>query len=156
LETLIETENVALKRVWNQKDIPVVLRRVEKGEQLRVRLPFSTQNRVWLSTLGKSRPNWEAELECWEIPKIWFNNFVNQSLKKYSKLYVIQPYVETEICAQKCRDANGHDCQCSCMGQNHGIKDGTGWFDITETFAVRKGDERLACRLMRLKSRSTI
>ena len=155
MEKLFETERAALNLVWKQKHVPVILRRTGKAEQLRVRLPFSPQNRSWMSTLGKSSPKWNSDLECWEIPKSWFNNFVEQALKKFSKLYVVQPFVETEVCAQKCRDANGHDCQCSCMGQNHGVKDGTGWFDITDTFAVRKGEERLACRLMCMKSTVT-
>ncbi len=145
------TEHLAAKRVWNQTTVPVAVRQIEKGAQLLVRLPYREDNRIWLNGLGKSSVDWNKEKKHWALPKSWFNNFVETSLKRYGKLYVIQPYVELEICASACRNAEGHECQCSCMGANHGVHDGTGWFDVSEAFAIRFGATRLACRLMNAK-----
>lgn len=116
-----------LKEVWNQSLIPVVIRTNKKGDKLRVRLPFNESHRAW------------------------FNNFVNNALPKYKKLYVMQPYRELEKCARKCMEAQGHECNCSCMGANHGAGMNTSWFEVDETFATRWNNEEVACRLMVVK-----
>jgi hypothetical protein len=147
------TEEQEARRVWHQTTIPVAFRQTEKGAQLLVRLPFRDDNRIWLNSLGKSSVDWNKVKKHWPLPKSWFNNFVESSLKRYGKLYVIQPYIEHEICAPACRDAEKHECQCSCMGANHGIRDGSGWFDVSQTFAIRFGEKRMACRLMQVKAK---
>jgi hypothetical protein len=137
-----------LKEVWSQKSVPVVLRRDGKGEQVRVRLPYAEGNYAWLRDGRRLRPSWNASLTCWEIPKAWFNDLVNRSLRRWGRIYVIQPYQEQEICAPACMNASGHECQCSCMGANHGQGDDGGWFSTDDAFAARWGDRELACRLM--------
>lgn len=140
-----------LKKIWNQSLIPVVIRTNKNGDKLRVRLPYNNNNRAWLSTIGKSEPLWNDDKKHWELPKSWFNNFVNNALPKYKKLYVMQPYREQEKCARRCMEAEGHDCNCSCMGANHGTGMNDSWFEVDETFATRWRNEDVACRLMVLK-----
>ncbi len=84
----------------------------------------------------------------WEVPAAWFNDFVDRALERYSELYVIQPYREQEKCASACLNATGHECQCSCMGANHGAGNDGSWFEVNEAFATRWGDQVLACRRM--------
>ena len=141
-------ESHRLKEIWNQKTTPVVLRRDGKGEQVRVRLPFAEGNYAWLRDGRRARPNWNVGLACWELPKAWFNDLVNRSLRRWGRIYVIQPYREQEICAPACMNATGHECQCSCMGANHGQGDDGGWFSTDDAFAARWGERELACRLM--------
>ena len=50
-----------LKHVWGQKGMPVVLRRNGKGEKLRVRLPFSDENRQWLQNGRRTNPVWSVK-----------------------------------------------------------------------------------------------
>ena len=145
---VVYTECGKLRRIWNQEKIPVVLRRNGKGEKLRVRLPYSNNNRGWLQNARRTSPEWLSELGCWELPKAWFNDFVDRALERYGKLYVIQPYREQEKCSPKCLEAVGHICECSCMGANHGAGNDGSWFEVNETFASRWGDRELACRLM--------
>ncbi|MCZ7907764.1 hypothetical protein O9X94_00460 [Agrobacterium leguminum] len=149
-------EQERLREVWRQKKIPVVIRRAEKGQKLRVRLPFADNNRQWLNTVGKSTVTWNVSKSYWELPKNWFNDFVNQALERYSKLYVIQPYREQEKCARKCMEATGHECNCSCMGRNHGAGVTGSWFEVSETFATRWGEKEIACRLMVSKAKSPL
>lgn len=137
-----------LKEIWSQKTIPVVGRRNDNGYKLRVRLPWAQDNRQWLNSLGKSAVVWNKPDERWELPKSWFNTFVNRALDRYGKLYVIQPYREHEKCAPSCMKAEGHECNCSCMGKNHGAGFHSSWFEVSDTFAVRWGEEQIACRLM--------
>ncbi len=140
--------DLSLKSVWNQTRTPVVLRRGGKGQRLRIRLPFAEDNRRWLQAGKRTAAVWLPEHRCWEVPKAWFNGFVEQALHRYGFLYVIQPYREQEKCATACLNATGHECQCSCMGANHGAGNDGSWFEVSETFATRWGELHLACRLM--------
>lgn len=147
------SNSTELKRVWEQKAIPVVLRRNGKGEKLRVRLPYSEGNRTWLQNGRRSAPVWSTRHTCWELPKAWFNDLVTRALHDFGEIYVIQPYREQEKCSPKCLEATGHECQCSCMGANHGAGNDGSWFEVNETFATRWGDRELACRLMAKRQR---
>ncbi|MDA5241448.1 hypothetical protein EXN32_00410 [Agrobacterium tumefaciens] len=140
-----------LRQIWRQNKIPVVVRSDEKGRKLRVRLPYAHDNRQWLNTVGKSSVTWVASDDYWELPKSWFNDFVNRALERYFKLYVIQPYREQEKCARSCMEATGHECNCSCMGRNHGAGIDGSWFEVSETFATRWKGREIACRLMESK-----
>lgn len=109
-------DRLTLNYVWNQKETPVVLRRTRKGERLRVRLPFAETNRHWLQNGRRTQPEWTGGKHAyWELPKAWFNDFVDRALERFGKVYIIQPYREQEICARACQEARGHECQCSCM-----------------------------------------
>ena len=141
-----------MKTAWNQKAIPVVLRRDGIGEQVRVRLPYAEDNYLWLKNRRRIRPSWNAALGCWEIPKAWFNDLVNRCLLRWGSIYIIQPYREQEICAPACMSAIGHECKCSCMGANHGQGEDGSWFSTSEAFAARWGGRQLACRLLTMQS----
>lgn len=143
-------DNEELMHVWNQHEIPVILRRTGKGQLLRMRLPYADSNRIWLQGGRRISPTWIASKRYWELPKAWFNDVVERALRTYGQIHVIQPYREQEKCSPACLNASGHECQGSCMGRNHGAgNDGT-WFEISETFATRWGDQMLACRLMKI------
>ncbi|QPC99052.1 hypothetical protein [Qipengyuania soli] len=140
-----------IKYVWNQRAIPVVIRRTKKGEKHRLRMPFSAINRDWLRNDRRDRPVWLSDGKYWEIPKAWFNDFVERSLKRFGQVWIIQPYRESEVCAPACMKAQGHECQCSCMGANHGVENDGSWFEVSEAFAVRWNREEWAARLLRAK-----
>ncbi|MBK1792920.1 hypothetical protein JHL21_00235 [Devosia sp. WQ 349] len=143
-------EEDQLSRVMAQKTTPVAIRR-GTGYKLHVQLPYAEDNRIWLQLGMKSAPKWLLSQRRWELPSTHFNTFVKRALDRYSRLYVIQPYAEQEVCAKQCWDAQGHECQCSCMGANHGSGNGDGYFEVTDTFAVRWQAQRMGCRLMARK-----
>ena len=144
-------DDAKLTKIWNQHEIPVILRRTGKGQLLRARLPYADNNRVWLQADRRISPAWIAGKRYWEIPKAWFNDFVERALRTFGQVYVIQPYREQEKCSPACLNAVGHECQCSCMGRNHGAGNDGSWFEISDTFATRWGDQMLACRLMKAR-----
>jgi len=130
---------------WHQTTTPVVVRR--RRDSLRIRLPYDPANRKFLRNGRRSEPRWVRDKGWWEIPRAWFNDFIDRALEHYGRVYVIQPYTQ-EKCAPACLNAQGHICECSCMGANHGMgNDGT-WFEVSETFAFRWSDTDLACRLL--------
>lgn len=138
---------VQINYILQQKTVPVAIR-MGTGHPLTVRVPYATDNMAWLQAGRRNRPKWKREQQEWEIPASWFNGFVDRALSRYGKLYVIQPYREMEKCADACMNAQGHECQCSCMGANHGSGGGHGWFKVNEAFSFRWGVSTLACRLM--------
>lgn len=142
-----------LSGIWQQNETPVILRRDGYREKLRARVPGDKTEWTWINGFGKSPANWIiAKPPYWELPKSWFNKFVNGALDRFERLYVIQPYREQEICAPACMNAVGHECQCSCMGANHGVGNDGSWFEVSETFATRWNDREVACRLMTKKT----
>jgi hypothetical protein len=105
-------------------------------------------NRSWLRSMGRRHPKWNERGKHWEIPKSWFNALIDKSLKRFGRIYVVQPFREQEKCSPACMNAVGHECQCSCMGANHGAGNDGSWFVVSDTFATRWGERELACRLM--------
>jgi hypothetical protein len=146
-----ESERERLRRVWNQRAIPVILRRPQGP--LRMRLPYRASNRAWLRGPGRINPAWKLMGRYWELPRAWFDRLVDQCLFDFGRVYVVQPYREQEKCAPACWNAKGHECQCSCMGLNHGIHDDDGrWKIVSEAFATRWGPQEVACRLIQARS----
>jgi hypothetical protein len=142
------TARERLNRVWNQQDVPILLRRTG-GEGLRMRLPYRPDNRAWIRNGRRSIPKWNAKAHYWDVPKAWFNKLVAECLDTFGSVYIIQPYREQEKCAPACWNATGDECQCSCMGEHHGMNNPAGhWRIISDTFATRWGEHAIACRLI--------
>lgn len=141
-----------LTYVGKQNQIPVVLRRTGRGQRLRARMPCADDNKQWLQDGHRTAPVWIGGDEAyWELPKSWFNDFVDRALLRFGKVYIIQPYREQEICARAGQEARGHECQCSCMGTNHGASNDGSWFEVSDTFSTRMGERELACRLLTVR-----
>lgn len=147
-----------LRRVWKQDTVPVIVRK-GKGHKLRVKLPKAREDFELLrraqaflqATRPKGRqPVWLYQFNGWEVSQDWFSELVDHILNRFGAVYIIQPYREQEKCASACMNARGYECQCSCMGSNHGAGGpDAGWFEVSEVFATRWGDTHLACRLMK-------
>jgi hypothetical protein len=137
-----------LKEVWEQRTIPVVLRRGGLGEKLRVRLPESDDEFEWLRNCRPRKPIKVEDKDFWELPKKWFNDLVERSLDRFGRIYIIQPYRNQEKCAPACQNARGHECNCSCMGEHHGAGNDGSWFEVSDAFSTRWQDRELACRLL--------
>ncbi|HAS6765905.1 TPA: hypothetical protein GRI81_23720 [Vibrio parahaemolyticus] len=147
-----EVDDQKLAALLNQRLVPVLYRTGEKGAPLYVKLPFEKTNMAWLRNNATRKPKWNAEHKWWETPKAWFNDLVKRCLHKYGKVYVIQPYRQQEKCAPACWNAEGHECQCSCMGEHHGSMNSVNdWYVVSDTFATKWHHLSVACRLMTKK-----
>lgn len=144
----MEQDETRISFVWKQKRIPVIHRRTGEREKHRVRLPFSNDNWSWLKEAGSVAPTWNRSERCWLTPKSWFNRLVERCLERYGSVYIIQPYNEMEKCAPACMNATHFECQCSCMGANHGAGNDGSWFEVDDAFAFRWRGRTLACRLL--------
>jgi hypothetical protein len=136
-----------LRVIWNQHRVPVILNR-GKGKKPRLRIPYSVERpRAWIKAGHRLNPVWCYGDHYWEIPSAWFSEMVRRCIFRFGSVYVIQPYHEHEVCAPACWNARRDECECSCMGANHGRGRPEGhWTIISEAFAIRQGDETWACR----------
>ena len=134
--------------IWKQDKVPVIYR--QGNGPLLVRLPYSANNREWLRSDNLRKPLWIKQYSgCWQIPNNWFNDLAHRMLQKFPRLYVIQPHRVMEKCAPACWNATALDCQCSCMGKNHGSQQALGrWWIVSETCALKWRGRELACQLI--------
>ncbi len=145
------TDRNDIAAIWRQPTIPIVYRRAGSNP-LMVRLPYAEDNKIWLRNGNHRQPEWDNQFKCWLVPKSWLNDITTRLLQRFRKTYIIQPYRAQEKCAPACWNAQGFECQCSCMGANHGSQSsGGGWHVVSDTFAVRWHDRELACRLLEAK-----
>jgi len=139
----------AVQNIWRNGVIPVVYR--PPGiDPLMVRMPFALDNGAWLQGAHRSRPDWVERFKCWTLPRSWFTPLVDQLLNKFRQVYVIQPVRAHAKCAPACWNARGLECECSCLGVNHGAGQPEGrWYEISETCAVRWRDSELRWSLLK-------
>jgi hypothetical protein len=134
-------------RVWHNGRVPVVFKRPRQS--LLVRVPYQKNNRDWLLANGRSI-EWKAQFKAWAVPRSRFEEVVRLCLGVYGQTYVIQAYRPLEKCAPACCNAVGYDCECSCLGKNHGSERELSHV-VSETFAFERGERKLALRLLTQK-----
>ncbi|WP_435107325.1 hypothetical protein [Nocardiopsis synnemataformans] len=90
--------------------------------RLLVRMPFGKNNRRWLMYgLGpETRPGWNKAVKCWEIARPHFRAVVEGLAKKYGSVNVFIDSRATSTCDTRCAEAKGDECECQCLGENHG------------------------------------
>jgi hypothetical protein len=136
------------RQLWEQKKLPVIYR--PKEGKLLVKLPYRKDNRDWMRRKkGTHQPEYHEEGQYWITPRSWFDRLLRQSMVRYGGAYTIRPVKDMAICARKCWNAKGPDCDCSCEGRNHGKEVGEqGWHEISETLAIAWGSAKLRCCLV--------
>ena len=142
---------VDINKIWRNGTIPVVYR--PGNNDIKIKLPYAEGNRKFLKGGTRKRePVWDKKKKFWKLPKSRFNNIVDDILNRYKRVYIIQPYTETEQCAPACMNAQGYECQCSCLGANHGAGNDGRWFEISESLALKYGEDILGCRLLKVEA----
>jgi hypothetical protein len=144
---MADSQQRSAAAIWRQSQIPVIYRR-GRGLPLMVRLPYSPDNFDWLRNENRRKPEYDRQYKCWYVPSSWFDDLIRRTLQKFGRVYVIQPFRALEKCAPACWNAQGFECECSCLGMNHGSSASGNWWIISETFAMRWHERELACRLI--------
>lgn len=148
----MEGQRPSLWAIWTQTQIPVIYHRGLQ-EPMMIRLPYASDNGVWLKKGHKPQPQWSQPFQCWLAPKAWFDDVISRALQRFGRVYVIQPFRERQKCVPLCWNARGFDCDCSCMGKNHGVNTRSGnWYMVSESFATKRNDRELGVRLLRRKT----
>lgn len=144
----MDQQDAHLREIWQQKRVPVVYRQGGR-KPLLIRIPYHPSNRQWLKGAHRNQPEWNGEGKRWETPKSWYEDVVKLSLERFGSIYVIQPFRTQQKCAPACWNADGINCECSCMGANHGSGNPSGrWYVVSETCAVQWNGRQYSCRLV--------
>lgn len=139
------------RTLWRQSTYPVVFRDTAQ-KRLLVKLPWAEGNGHWLRDGRHHRPVWLKQWKCWQVPHAWLDDVTRRLCQRYASVYVVQPYRERETCAPACWNAMGIECECSCLGANHGQGDqGKAWYIVSDTCAVHWGTRQYACRFLQQK-----
>ena len=134
------------RQIWYESDKPVIVRQ-GKHRSVLMRFPRSATNTMWIKAWKRNNPIWDGQLECWETPRAWFNDMIQRCLEEYGVVYLVQRHREMQRCAPACWNASGYDCECSCMGANHGSgHPGGRWYVVSDTFAFKWDSRQYACR----------
>jgi hypothetical protein len=149
---MFEGADPRLNEIWEQRSIAVLYR--PGDDDLYVKTPYALGNKEWFQD-GRNRrsaPKWNPEEKHWRVPRSHFKELTRRLVERFRRAYIIQPYNEKEVCAPACWNASGLDCECSCLGQNHGNgQPGGRWYIISETCAIKWGSRGLKWNLIEIK-----
>lgn len=132
--------------------IPTVHRPAGTG-RLSVRMPFAPGNRAWIhDRLGdRMRPDWNRTAKQWEISRQHLRAVVEALVERFGVVEVVIDTRATNRCDTRCRDAEGDDCDCQCLGENHGgAAYWREWMQVGDTTLVSPGVVR---RVLRVEGR---
>lgn len=145
------------RKAWNQKQFPVILRRKKqagKNPKLRVRIPAGT-NAYFVLKGGSRRCHAPVHItngNYWELPYSRLNDLVEILAKKFGSVILMQPVMHKQVCASACMEAMGFECECSCLGENHGSRNmDSSWFEVDDTYAVRYEEEEVSLKIISSK-----
>ncbi|WP_236652527.1 hypothetical protein [Streptacidiphilus neutrinimicus] len=121
--------------------LPTVHRPVGTA-RLRIRMPYAPDTRAWWhDQLGDLiRPAWNREMKCWEIARSHMREVVEALAERFGAVEVALDFRNSSRCDVRCRDAEGDDCDCQCLGENHGgAAYWRAWIQVGETTLVEPG-----------------
>jgi hypothetical protein len=105
-------------------------------------MPYRLGNRAWLhEELGdRVRPEWNRHDKRWELARQHMRVLVEALAQRFGSVEVSIDFRNGSRCDVRCRDAEGDDCDCQCMGENHGgAAYWRAWKEVGETTLVAPG-----------------
>lgn len=103
-------------------------------------LPYARGTRGWLrSVCGTgTRPEFDRARKAWTVARPHFRRIVQAVADRYGSVDVYVDHTVRHACGAMCRNAEGDDCQCSCLGDNHGNgRWHEGWQPVGDEWVVR-------------------
>ena len=99
-------------------------------------------NRAWIhEVLGsRIRPEYNRQTREWEVARDHLLSLVEALAERFGEVDVLLEYSTTQKCDRRCREAQGDDCECSCLGEHHaGGMYMHGWIEVGETTLIKPG-----------------
>jgi len=109
-------------------------------------------NRRWIhEALGSQiRPEYNRQTREWEIARAHLLTLVEALAERFGEVDVLLEYSTTQKCDRRCREAQGDDCECSCLGEHHaGGMYMNGWIEVGDTTLIQPGRQLRRMRVVR-------
>ena len=109
---------------------------------------------MFKSATGKAiRPTWVKSPDgapgwagYWKISREHLTAVAEAIAIRDGEVQIEMHYSESEQCDERCQNAKGDDCTCSCEGKNHGAAEHGSWRQVGETTLVRSAGKRVTRR----------
>lgn len=105
-----------------------------------IKMPYAPGNRAWLKdVLGdRIRPTWNKDLGRWEIARNHFGSVVEALADRLGRIDAYMDFTCIERCDSRCKAARSRECNCVCLGKNHGQGGVThGWKLVSDTLEIK-------------------
>ncbi|MER6641050.1 hypothetical protein ABT285_36690 [Streptomyces microflavus] len=101
------------------------MRRPIDEVRLHAWMPYAGgSNRRWIhEELGeRMHPTWnpDADPKRWEIARTHLRTLIEAMAVRFGEIDVYLQFSTRQRCDTRCQTAEGDDCICRCMGENHG------------------------------------
>ena len=104
-----------------------------------MQMPYRPDNRTWIheNLDVHVRPDWNKQARRWEIARPHFRSVVEALAERFGAVDVTIDSRSATKCDSRCRGAEGDDCECQCLGQNHGgAQYQRAWQEVGETTLI--------------------
>lgn len=140
---------IDLNPAWRFAREAIILKR--GGSPLMVRIPFAPDNRAWLGSIRTQVRGlvWKRDDRHWECPAAWLGALAEVMVARYGRVWLVQEFDGAAGCNEACMNARGLDCECGCLGKNHGAGAADGWarrVEVADTCTLLGGI--YGCRLL--------
>jgi hypothetical protein len=112
------------------------------GGRIKVKMPYDKQNFFWFRRhLGSRVQPFHVGAGVWAVARPHLRCLVDGLVTKFGHLHVVLDFRKSQQCDTRCRDAQGDDCECSCLGVNHqGAAWWRNWIEVGDTTLITAGD----------------
>jgi hypothetical protein len=127
-----------------------VWRPTSAGGRIAVAVPYSKGTRLWLREVcgPGTRPEFDRERKVWTVARPHFRRIVEALASRYGVVDVYVDHTVRSTCGKLCREAEGDDCTCSCLGDNHGAHSWRReWHQVDEHWLIRNEKMRRRYRV---------
>ena len=102
-------------------------------------LPYAEGTRAWLRKVcgPGTRPEFDRERKAWLVARPHFRKVVDALARRCGTVLVITDHTVRHACGSRCWNAEGDECECECLGDNHGGGLHLGWHQVGADMAIR-------------------
>lgn len=104
-----------------------------KGQVI-AKLPARKGNFQWLHRALKVRSP-KLEGDRWTLPRTCLTRLVRASIDRFGYVALVRDMSKLSRCDRRCLEADGSECQCTCLGLHHG-ENAHAWIDAKGTSVV--------------------
>lgn len=92
------------------------------GGRVVIWMPYARGTRGWLRSVcgAGTRPEFDRARKAWTVARPHFRRVVDALADRYGSVDVYMDHTARTVCGKLCWEAKGDDCDCACLGDNHG------------------------------------